>query len=121
MIKWLGPLKVKSRRRTFLRAMGILGTTLGIPAVAGLAADRKKGGSAKTAGNAGEQIAPEEDLMREHGVLKRVLLVYREVLRRLGDHEELKPELLAQAAGIIRNFIEDYHEKLEENHVFSTL
>jgi hypothetical protein len=28
-------------------------------------------------------VTPPEDLMREHGVLKRVLLIYREGIRRL--------------------------------------
>jgi hypothetical protein len=36
-----------------------------------------------------EEVAPPEDLMREHGVLKRVLLVYREVIRRVDAHEEV--------------------------------
>lgn len=31
----------------------------------------------------GEDVAPAEDLMREHGVLNRVLLVYDEAARRL--------------------------------------
>ena len=56
--------------------------------------------------------------MREHGVLKRVLLVYGEALRRLDAKEDLPPEALAESAGIIRNFIEDYHERLEENFLF---
>jgi len=56
--------------------------------------------------------------MREHGVLKRVMLVYEESLRRLHAGEELPPEALADAAGIIRSFIEDYHEKLEEDYLF---
>jgi hemerythrin-like domain-containing protein len=65
-----------------------------------------------------EDVSPAEDLMREHGVLKRVLLVYGEVIRRLEIGEDVAPEPLVDAAGIIRNFIEDYHEKLEEDHLF---
>jgi hemerythrin-like domain-containing protein len=30
----------------------------------------------------------------------------------------LPPGVLPEAAGLIRRFIEDYHEKLEENHIF---
>jgi hemerythrin-like domain-containing protein len=56
--------------------------------------------------------------MREHGVLKRVLLIYGEVGRRLDAREDFPPEALADAAGIIRRFIEDYHEKLEEDFLF---
>ncbi len=63
-------------------------------------------------------VGPPEDLMREHGVLKRVLLIYGEVLRRIDARQDFPPDALADAARIIRSFIEDYHEKLEEDFVF---
>ena len=53
--------------------------------------------------------------MQEHGVLKRVLLIYGEVLRRLDVKPDFPPEALADAARIVRSFVEDYHEKLEED------
>ena len=66
-------------------------------------------------------VTPPEDLMREHGVLKRVLLIYREGIRRLQASEQLPADALNAGAGIIRTFIEDYHEQLEEQHVFPKL
>jgi hemerythrin-like domain-containing protein len=72
----------------------------------------------RPAGKVEEEVSPAEDLMREHGVLKRVLLVYGESIRRLDAGEELPPEALADSARIIRSFIEDYHEKLEEDFLF---
>ena len=65
-----------------------------------------------------EDVSPAEDLMREHGVLKRVLLVYGEAIRRIESNQELPPEAVMDSARIIRNFIEDYHEKLEEDFLF---
>jgi hemerythrin-like domain-containing protein len=66
-----------------------------------------------------EEVAPAEDLMREHGVLNRVLLVYEEFLRRSSAAQpDLSPDLVADAARIVRGFIEDYHEKLEEDELF---
>ncbi len=65
-----------------------------------------------------EEIAPAEDLMREHGVLKRVLLVYDEAIRRIDTKAELPPDPVRNSAQIIRTFIEDYHEKLEEDYLF---
>ena len=65
-----------------------------------------------------EDVSPAEDLMREHGVLKRVMLVYDEVLRRWDKKEDVPPEILADASGMIRYFVEDYHEKLEEDYLF---
>lgn len=56
--------------------------------------------------------------MREHGVLKRILLIYGEAIRRIDGKEDLPPEPLADSAKIIRNFVEDYHEKLEEDFLF---
>jgi len=65
-----------------------------------------------------EEVGPPEDLMREHGVLKRMLLIYGEVLGRIDSKQDFPPEALADAARIIRNFVEDYHEKLEEDFLF---
>src|SRR6266576_1658345 len=100
-------------RRIFLRS-GIL---LSGAAVAGVGllrgAETEKKGEEKEV-----EVGPPEDLMREHGVLKRILLIYGEALRRIDAKEDLPPEALADAAGIIRHFVEDYHEKLEENFLF---
>lgn len=65
-----------------------------------------------------DEVSPAEDLMREHGVLKRVLLVYGEVIRRIDANQDLDPGVVMDSAKIIRSFIEDYHEKLEENFLF---
>jgi hemerythrin-like domain-containing protein len=63
-------------------------------------------------------VWPDEDLMREHGVLNRILLVYDEAIRRIRAHEDVPLEQVRSAAGIIRRFVEGYHEKLEEEHLF---
>jgi hemerythrin-like domain-containing protein len=65
-----------------------------------------------------EEVSPVEDLMREHGVLRRVLLVYAEIGRHVEHQEPFSVEVLTSAASIIRRFVEDYHEKLEEDFVF---
>ncbi len=65
-----------------------------------------------------EKVSPAEDLMREHGVLKRVLLVYGEAIRRIDARDDLPPEPLSDAARLIRSFVENYHEKLEEDQLF---
>ena len=64
-----------------------------------------------------DDLAPAEDLMREHGVLNRILLVYEEGIRRLEGGGTPASQLLASAA-IVRSFVENYHEKLEEEFVF---
>ncbi|MFT3921812.1 MAG: hemerythrin domain-containing protein [Myxococcales bacterium] len=67
------------------------------------------------------EVTPAEDLMQEHGVLERVLLIYDESARRLEQGEPLDPAVLVSTAGIVRRFVEDYHEKLEEQFVFPRL
>jgi hemerythrin-like domain-containing protein len=70
------------------------------------------------AASADEGVTPAEDLMREHGVLNRLLLVYEACLARIEGKHDLAPEPLADAARLVRTFIEDYHEKIEEDHLF---
>src|SRR6267142_1128325 len=65
-----------------------------------------------------EEVTPTEDLMREHGLLKRVLLLYDEVGRRIRANAEFPPDVVAGGARMIRSFIEEYHEQLEEKHLF---
>jgi hemerythrin-like domain-containing protein len=68
-------------------------------------------------------VSATEDLMREHGVIRRVLVVYREAALRLRTKPaSAPPEALYKAATLIRTFGEDYHEKqLEEAHLFPAL
>src|SRR3954466_7025023 len=65
-----------------------------------------------------EEVGAAEDLMREHGVLNRILLIYEEGLRRLRDKEEVTPDVFHKPATLVRKFVEDYHEKLEEKFIF---
>jgi len=65
-----------------------------------------------------KEVTPPEDLMREHGVLDRVLLVYEAGIHKLASKEDFDPALLTQSATIVRDFIHDYHEQSEEHYVF---
>ncbi|HEX3903785.1 MAG TPA: hemerythrin domain-containing protein [Polyangia bacterium] len=66
-------------------------------------------------------VPPTEDLMREHGVLRRILLVYEEAARRLPSSDDTVLDVIAGAANVVHRFVEGYHEKLEEQFVFPTL
>jgi hemerythrin-like domain-containing protein len=67
------------------------------------------------------EVTPGEDLMQEHGVLQRVLLIYDEAARRIDAREPVDPAVVAAAADVVRRFIEDYHERTEERVVFPRL
>jgi hemerythrin-like domain-containing protein len=67
------------------------------------------------------EVTPGEDLMQEHGVLERILLIYDEGARRLERSERFDLKILTDAAAIVERFVENYHEKLEEQFVFPRL
>jgi hemerythrin-like domain-containing protein len=64
------------------------------------------------------KVTPPEDLMREHGVLDRILLIYEAGLRKFDAREDFDTAILSNAAQIVRDFIENYHEESEEQAVF---
>jgi hemerythrin-like domain-containing protein len=101
---------MESSRRHFFVAAGV-GCAAGLTALA--PSDDKKDKDKPE-----EEVSALEDLMREHGVLNRVLLVYEEGLRRLHAKEEVGPEVFHKTAELVRKFVEEYHEKLEETFIF---
>lgn len=98
-------------RRDFIRKGGvILGAAALLGPTGALAAERVL----KTV-----EVTPTEDLMQEHGVLRRLLLIYDDLARRLQRGQEFPLDVLKEATGLIRRFVEDYHEKDEEEYLFT--
>jgi hemerythrin-like domain-containing protein len=81
-------------------------------------AENKKDERKKERGTIG--VTAVEDLMREHGILRRCLLVYGEAALRLRKNaSDVSPAALQRTAKLFRTFGEDYHEKrLEEGFIF---
>jgi hemerythrin-like domain-containing protein len=96
-------------RREFLRKGVLFGTLSGLAGISVITACKEE---------TPDEVSPAEDLMREHGVLNRVMLIYDHCKSKLANKEDFPVESLNNSAGIIRSFIEDYHEKLEENFIF---
>ena len=69
------------------------------------------------------EVTATEDLMREHGILRRALLVYQESAVKLRqDAASVPQDALEKVANLFRVFGEDYHEKkLEEVFIFPTV
>lgn len=65
------------------------------------------------------EVTALEDLMREHGILRRALLVYQESVTKLRQDAAAFPaDALEKTAQLFRVFGEDYHEKrLEEDYI----
>ncbi|HEX2672866.1 MAG TPA: hemerythrin domain-containing protein [Polyangiaceae bacterium] len=66
------------------------------------------------------EVGATEDLMREHGVIRRILVVYRLSAARLRSEPTSVPlDAVQRAAKLMHGFGEEYHEKqLEEAHLF---
>lgn len=106
-------MKTEDRRQFLVRA-GLGSAALVVPFTAASAFQTAKKGSEKKE----EEVSPTEDLMREHGLLNRILLVYDHTEMRLNQKQDFDPAVLASAADIIKRFVEEYHEKLEEAYLF---
>jgi hypothetical protein len=107
-------------RRALLATAGLV-----VPALLVTAACSRGGGEGgdgkggKKEGGEAEEVTPNEDLMREHGVLRRILIVYREAAPLVMASGKVDVGALNRAATLFRDFGEQYHEKmLEEAHVF---
>ena len=89
------------------------GTGLILPANAqDMKQDTKQG--TKIGARTKDEIPLPEDLMREHGVLDRVLLVYEACLRKFAANEDFDNFVLLDGAQVVKDFIEDFHERAEE-------
>lgn len=103
------------------QVLGISISAIGGIGLSACSSQPRKAGQSGTPAEAEVPVTPPEDLMREHGVLKRILLVYREGIRRLQAGDQAPTQQLNASAEVIRSFIEDYHEHLEEQYVFPKL
>jgi hemerythrin-like domain-containing protein len=103
-------------RRNFVRVTAVTAAGLFVGGCA--AASGGQEGRKGEAHDEEQEVSPAEDLMREHGVLKRILLVYGEAVRRIDANQDLPPGPVLDAAKLVRTFVEDYHEKLEEDFLF---
>jgi hemerythrin-like domain-containing protein len=113
------PDSVDPRRRLMLTAgitgAGIFLTPNSFRLAAGAEKSKKRGEE--------NEVGAVEDLMREHGVLRRALLVYIETVPKLRTNPVgVDAGAVARTAKLFRSFGQDYHErKLEEAYIFPAL
>jgi hypothetical protein len=93
-----------STRRNFLRNSSIVGAGLLLPAFSTAQAPQEDSDK-KEKEKKDENMSPAEDLMREHGLLNRLLLIYDEHLRILAAKRSFDGSVLVSAADIIRQFV----------------
>ena len=123
---------MNQRRRQFLTGVSFVGagvllvgcqkeTESGSTTSSGNTSAKKSANKADelSSDEAAAEVTAAEDLMREHGILRRALLVYQESAIKLKqDPNSIPPDALEKAAQLFRAFGEDYHEKrLEEAYI----
>jgi hemerythrin-like domain-containing protein len=118
-------MKEHNTRREFLRASAVVGAGLVLASCSGgNKAQPEQSNSQPSAkgdeNQKGGEVTATEDLMREHGVLRRALLVYTAAAGKLrANASAVPPDALQKTAKLFRVFGEDYHEKkLEETYIF---
>ena len=106
-------MKIETTRRELLRNGGLVLASGPLVTVIGQ-------GSAQEKRGAEPEVTATEDLMREHGVIRRALLVYSQSADKLRKSPgSMDPSALHKTAQLFRTFGEDYHERmLEEQHIF---
>jgi hemerythrin-like domain-containing protein len=114
-----GFMEINPDRRKLLQASVAVGVVFGALSVPVIGETPQKTSLSKKEEKEPE-VSATEDLMREHGVIRRALLVYIESVPKLRQNlSQLDPVALHQTAQLFRTFGEDYHERmLEEQHIF---
>jgi hemerythrin-like domain-containing protein len=106
------PMIVNSSRRHFLTLPAAAGSAYLLDTGVGHAAEKPN-----------DEVSPTEDLMIEHGVLRRALLVFQAAAGKIRlDPASVDPVELRRALTLFRTFGSEYHETaLEEHRVFPTV
>src|SRR5262245_51211928 len=105
----------QSSRRNFLALATATGSAMLLTGCAKESAEKqsKKPVKAEKGAEKGGEVTATEYLMREHGVLRRALIVYSESAPKLrATPSAVSPEALQKTAKLFRAFGEEYHEKM---------
>jgi hemerythrin-like domain-containing protein len=112
-------------RREFLRTSALVGTGFVLTSCGSgnnsqPVQENTQSSSKSDESQKGGEVTAIEDLMREHGVLRRALLVYTAAAGKLRSNSTaIPPDALQKTARLFRSFGEEYHEKkLEEQFIF---
>ncbi len=104
-------------RRRFLSLTGSLAAGIALSAIPPAVSSA----GAKECNETGPGFNPVEELMREHGILRRTALIFDEAVSLINGTEATPSKVLTESAGLIRRYVEDYHERLEEDEIFPRL
>src|SRR3974390_1119826 len=105
-------MKRREERREFLLLSTAIGTGLIVGGSAACAGESHQDESKKGNSESEGEVTATEDLMREHGILRRAMIVYTQTASRLrANVPSIPPDALQKTAKLFRTFGEDYHER----------
>ncbi|MFW6189459.1 MAG: hemerythrin domain-containing protein [Planctomycetota bacterium] len=101
-------------RRSFLKTAGVaaVGAVTGVASAQG---EADMGGKPMEVAMA-KTVA--EGIMHEHSIIQRLMGVYEECAARLDAGDEPPSGVIVNAGAVADEFVENYHEAYEENHLY---
>jgi hemerythrin-like domain-containing protein len=113
--------KLQARREFLTRG----GLAVGALAAASPLALSCSGGEKKSSGTAGQRsatilsgLSATEGLLREHGVLDRILMLYETVIGQMAQGQAANVGIIAQATYVMRQYLEDHHAPFEHQYIY---
>lgn len=108
-------------RRKFISYIPAAMISAGTIAVSKSLADEKYIGQKFISGEKYENVSAIETLMRGHGLLMRCWNVYDVFKDGILSNKQIDPKLILKTTSIIKEYLEGYHEQMEEKYIFSQL
>jgi hemerythrin-like domain-containing protein len=65
-----------------------------------------------------KESSPTEDLMKEHGVIERIMLIYQRMIEKAIIGQEVDISIINRASEMVDEYVSKHHERDEEKYVF---
>jgi hemerythrin-like domain-containing protein len=80
-------------------------------------------GSHKPLKERGEELeetesSPMEDLMKEHGIVERIMLIYQRMIEKAITGQEVDISVIHRASKMVNEYVSKHHEHDEETYIF---
>jgi hemerythrin-like domain-containing protein len=65
-----------------------------------------------------KESSPMEDLMKEHGIIERIMLIYQRMIEKAITGQEVDVSVISRASKMVNEYVSKHHEHDEEKYVF---
>ncbi len=66
----------------------------------------------------GQVSSPAEDLMKEHGAIERIMLLYQRMIEKAITGQEIDVSVIHRASNLVSEYVAGHHEHDEEQYIF---